>query len=180
VLAQFAKTEALSARFHEEKRMALLAQPLTSQGVLYYEKPRTLARHTEKPRKSSLLLRGDTLSFGDAAKSESLDLSSQPALRVLVDTFVSVLAGDLAALARVAELAIEPLPNQGFRIRVTPKDDKVKRLVRTMVFEGQGAQLSRMELLDANGDLTLTTFSEVNLHKPFTAAERARYFRVGG
>jgi outer membrane lipoprotein-sorting protein len=179
VLARLAKTDALSAHFHEDKRMALLAQPLRSEGTLYYEKPRLLARHTDKPHKASLLLRGDTLSFGDQQHSESIELSAQPALRVLVDTFVSVLAGDLAALTRVADLAIEALPERGFRIRVTPKDERVLRLVRSMSFEGQGALLSRMELLDANGDSTVTTFSEVQLRKAFSAAERARFFKIG-
>jgi len=180
VLSKLAKIEALQAHFVEEKRMALLAQPMRSQGTLFYAKPRLLARHTEQPRKSSLLLRDETLSFGDAKHSESIALSAQPSLRVLVDTFVSVLAGDLAALERVATLSIEPLPNQGFRIRVTPKDDKVKRLVRAMSFEGQGALLSRMELLDANGDTTVTTFRDVKLRAPFSATERTRLFRIGG
>jgi outer membrane lipoprotein-sorting protein len=180
VLAQLSKIEALRAHFVEDKRMALLAQPMRSQGTLYYGKPRLLARHTEQPRKVSLLLRDETLTFGDAQHSESIALSAQPSLRVLVDTFVSVLGGDLAALERVAVLSIEPLPDQGFRIRVTPKDEKVKRLVRAMSFEGQGALLSRMELLDANGDTTVTTFSQVELRAPFSAAERARIFRIGG
>jgi outer membrane lipoprotein-sorting protein len=179
VLAQLAKIEALSAHFHEEKRMALLAQPMNSEGTLYYEKPRSLARHSDKPRKSSLLLRGEVLSFGDREHSETIQLSAQPSLRVLVDTFVSVLAGDLAALTRVADVSAEALPNQGFRIRVIPKDPKVKRLVRSMSFEGQGALLSRMELLDANGDTTLTTFRDVVLRKAFSPAEQARFFKIG-
>jgi outer membrane lipoprotein-sorting protein len=150
-----------------------------SEGTLYYAKPRLLARHTDKPRKASLLLRGETLSFGDKEHSESIELSAQPSLRVLVDTFVSVLGGDLAALTRVADVRAEALPNQGFRIRVLPKDDKVKRLVRSMSFEGMGALLSRMELLDANGDTTVTTFQDVALRKAFSAAEQARLFKIG-
>ncbi|HEY6876446.1 MAG TPA: LolA-related protein, partial [Polyangiales bacterium] len=99
--------------------------------------------------------------------------------RVLVDTFVSVLAGDLAALERVATVTLEPR-GDGYRIQVSPKDDKVKRLVRAMSFDGRGANLSRMELLDANGDTTITTFSALELRKPFSAAEQKKLFRVGG
>jgi outer membrane lipoprotein-sorting protein len=174
VLAKLAGIEALTARFHEEKRMALLAAPLSSEGTLHYQKPRLLARHTDKPRRGSLLLRGDTLSFGNAKDAQSIALSSQPALRVLVDTFVSVLAGDRAALERVATVTLEPQAGEGYRIRVTPKDDKVKRLVQTMTFDGEGARLSRMELLDASGDTTITTFRDVVVRKPFAEAERAR------
>jgi hypothetical protein len=178
-LAQLATIEALDAQFREEKRMALLAQPLVSEGELHYEKPRLLARHTRPPHASSVLLRGETLSFGDDQHKESIELSAQPALRVLVDTFVSVLGGDVAALERVAELKYEPLPNDGYRIRVLPRDEKMKRLVRSMFFEGQGTLLSKMELVDANGDTTVTTFTRVTVRKPYSAAEQARLFRIG-
>jgi hypothetical protein len=125
------------------------------------------------------VLEGDVLSFGDEKRSESIGVSSQPALALLVETFVSVLAGDRAALERVAEVKLESLAG-GFRILVTPKDAKVKRLVQFMAFEGQGATLSRMELLDATGDRSVTTFSAVTLRKRFSDGERARLFRIGG
>lgn len=179
VLDQLAGIEALSARFREEKRMSLLAAPLVSEGRLLYQKPRLLARHTDKPRKASLVLKDDTLRFGSTKEEQSIALSSQPALRVLVDTFVSVLGGDRAALERVATVTIEPREPGGYRIRVTPKDDKVKRLVQAMTFDGKGATLARMELVDASGDTTVTTFSDVVTRKPFSEAERARLFRIG-
>ena len=179
VLKQLSEIAALSLRFKEEKRMALLAAPLASEGVLHYQKPRLLARHTARPRKGSLLLKDDTLSFGNAKQAQSIALSSQPSLRVLVDTFVSVLGGDREALERVATVTLEPLTGDAYRIRVTPKDDKVKRLVQSMTFDGKGALLSRMELLDASGDTTVTTFHDVVLRKPFSEAERARLFRIG-
>jgi outer membrane lipoprotein-sorting protein len=180
LLAGFAQVQSLKASFQEEKHMALLAVPLRSQGVLHYAKPRLLLRRTESPQRSSLVLNGDRLSFGDASHQESLELSAQPAVRVLVDTFVSVLAGDGSALARLAELAVEALPGGGFRIQVTPKDPGVLKIVRRMSFEGKGARLTRMELLDANGDRTLTTFSELQLGGALSEADKARIFRVGG
>jgi outer membrane lipoprotein-sorting protein len=176
VLAEFAKVEALSAKFHEEKTMSLLARPIASDGTMHYQKPRKLVRHSNK---ASVLLDGNKLTFGDAKSSQSMDLASQPALRVLVDTFVSVLAGDLAALERVASVTLEA-QGAGYRIHVTPKDAKVKRLVKAMSFDGQGAKLTRMELLDANGDTTVTTFSALTLRKPFSPAEQKQLFRIGG
>jgi outer membrane lipoprotein-sorting protein len=180
LLARFAKVQSLKARFSEEKYMALLAAPLRSQGTLYYAKPKLLARHTENPQKSSLVLRGDKLTFGDAKRQESMELASQPAVRVLVDTFVSVLAGDGAALSKLAKLEVEALPDGAFQIRVTPKDPGVLKIVRSMSFAGKGAELSRMELLDANGDRTVTTFSELKLGDKLSDADVARVFRVGG
>lgn len=176
VLAQLAEVDALSARYHEEKTMSLLSTPLVSDGTLHYQKPRKLVRHAKG---ASVLLDGNKLSFGDAHSSQSMDVSAQPALRVLVDTFVSVLAGDRAALERIAMVSIEA-HGAGYRIHVRPKDGKVKQLVRSISFDGEGAKLSRMELLDANGDTTVTTFSALTLRKPFSAGEQKRLFRLGG
>jgi outer membrane lipoprotein-sorting protein len=180
LLSRFASVEFLTAQFSEEKHMALLAVPLRSQGVIYYAKPRLLARHTTAPQKSSLVLRDEKLSFGDAAHSESMGLDAQPAVRVLVDTFVSVLSGDRGALDELATLELETLPGDAWRIQVTPKDPAVLRIVRKMSFAGKGSELSSMELLDANGDRSVTTFKEVRLGKRPSDAEAARLFRIGG
>ncbi len=180
LLSRFAKVQSLKARFSEEKHMALLAAPLRSRGRLYYAKPKLLARHTESPHKSSLVLRGDKLTFGDEKRQETMELAAQPAVRILVDTFVSVLAGDGASLEKLAKLELESGPDGAFQIRVAPKDPAVLKIVRSMSFAGKGAELTRMELLDANGDRTVTTFSELELGEKLSEAELARHFRVGG
>jgi hypothetical protein len=36
-----------------------------------------------------------------------------------------------------------------------------------------------MELLDANGDTTVTSFRDVKLLGPYSATEQARIFRIG-
>ncbi len=180
LLAKLRAVEAVSAHFREEKRIALLATPLISEGDVYYEKSRSLVRHTRKPAASSLLLEGDKLSFGNKKGVESATITAQPSLSVLVDAFIGVLSGDKAALERAAKLTLETGPGEAWRMVATPTRDPLLKLVRVMEFEGVGARLLRMRMVDANGDETLTTFSEVTLRKPFEAAERARLFRIGG
>ena len=180
VLAAFSRVEALSAHFKEEKRMALLTVPLVSEGDLYYQKPRSLARHTRSPSASSLVLSGDQLSFGDVQRKESMGVDAHPAVRVLVDTFVAVLAGDTAKLKAMANVQLERVGERGFRIVVAPREANVLKLVKSMAFEGEGTVLTRMELVDANGDRSVTTFSEVHPRKRFAPDEEKRYFRIGG
>jgi outer membrane lipoprotein-sorting protein len=179
VLESFARVEALSVHFKEEKRMALLTVPLVSEGEIHYQKPGTLARHTKSPSSASLVLSGDKLTFGDAKRQESMGVDAHPAVRVLVATFVAVLAGDRAKLLTMANVQVEKLGERGFRIVVTPKEPNVLKLVQRMVFEGEGASLTRMELLDANGDQSVTTFSDARPRKRFADDEAKRLFRVG-
>lgn len=177
LLQKLAQVGALSARFREEKRISLLAAPLVSEGTLYYQKPRKLARHTDTPRRASMLLVGNLLSFGDGTRTESIALDTHPAVGTLVDTFISLLGGDRSGLTRSADIKLEK-PSPGWRVRVTPKDAKVRAIVREMTFEGVEARVSRIEYLDANGDTTVTTFSQLFFQPRFSPAEAARIFRI--
>ncbi len=180
LLARLSQVTALSAHFREEKRMALLSVPLISEGELYYEKPRSLVRHTRTPIASSLLLQGSTLSFGDAKQVTTLSLSAHAGAGVLVDALVGVLSGDRAALEQAAALRAEVRQDGTFRIVATPRRDPLRKLVRALEFNGTGAMLQRMRLVDASGDETIMTFSEVRVRTSFDARERARLFRIGG
>jgi outer membrane lipoprotein-sorting protein len=179
LLAKLAKVEGLSAQFQEEKRMSLVAVPLKSEGTLYYQKPRALARHTLKPSRSSVLLSGDVVQFGDGKHSQSIALESQPAVRLLVDTFVSVLAGDKAALLRLASVSYEQPSKDSWLIRVVPKDPKLLRIVKAMTFAGKAAELSSMELVDGHGDVTRTTFTQIRFGK-LPPAQAKSVLRIGG
>jgi len=154
--------------------------PLVSEGDIHYQKPRALVRHTRKPSASSLLLDGDTLKFGSVGHIETASLTAQPAISILVDAFIGVLSGDKAALEREARVTLKERPGGAWSILVTPNRDPLQKLVRSMEFEGTGSTVSRMRLVDANGDETLTTFSDVRPRGAFDAAERARLFRIGG
>ena len=178
LLQKLAQVGALSAHFREEKRILLLAAPLVNEGTLYYEKPRKLARHTDAPHRASLLLIGHLLSFGDGTRTERLALDTHPAVGALVDTFISLLGGDRTGLACIADVSLEKPAQAGWRVRVTPKDAKVRALVREIVFEGIEAQVSRIEFLDANGDTTVTTFTQLSFQARFSPAEAARIFRI--
>ncbi len=48
LLARFAGMSGLSAKFREEKRMALLAAPLVNEGILYFAPKGRLAAHPQK------------------------------------------------------------------------------------------------------------------------------------
>jgi outer membrane lipoprotein-sorting protein len=178
LLQKLAQVGALSAHFREEKRILLLAAPLVNEGTLYYQKPRKLARHTDTPHRASMLLEDNVLSFGDGTRTERLALDTHPAVGALVDTFISLLGGDRTGLARIADLTLEKPAEVGWRVRVKPKEAKVRAIVREMVFEGVEAQVSKIEFLDANGDTTVTTFSQLSLQARFSPAEAARIFRI--
>ena len=58
LIADLAAIPGLEAHFSEEKRLALLEEPLVSEGSLYYARPDRLRRSVEQPVRSTLVLRG--------------------------------------------------------------------------------------------------------------------------
>ncbi len=180
LLARFRAMVGLSARFHEEKHIALLAQPLVSDGTVHYAPPDKLARHTLTPSPSSVVLDGTTLRFGDGASERSIDTGASPVVRAFVDSFLAVLAGDRAALERSFVLDFHALGGQRWELGLVPRDASLGRVIKSIRFAGEGIAVSQMRIAEATGDEGITTFSDVDTAHRYPPAEAARVFRVAG
>src|SRR5512138_2290844 len=84
----------VEAHFREEKRLALLSEPVESRGTLYFVPPNRLSRETSEPSRSRLVIDGDRVSFDDAAGGNTVDLSASPIAREYVANFVVLFNGD--------------------------------------------------------------------------------------
>jgi outer membrane lipoprotein-sorting protein len=179
ILAKLRQTQAFSARFREEKRIALLNAPLVSEGELYYARPARLIRRTHKPEAALLVMDARMLRFQDASGAHTLSLAENPALHALTSTLSQILAGDRPALEASATVSDESASGAAFRLRVIPKPKNVQKLVRAMIFEGTGVSLTRMTVIDGNGDEAVTQFSDMRVRKPYTDAEWAKLAKLG-
>ena len=120
LFAAFSKSPGLSAKFHEEKQIALLVAPLKSDGTVHFDRKRGLARHTLSPSKRSVLLEGGTLTVWDGTRTEIIHLSSQPSLRAFAEAFAMLLAADRAGLERAFQLEFMGDPRASWRLRLAP------------------------------------------------------------
>jgi hypothetical protein len=185
LLARFAAMSGLSARFREEKRMALLAAPLVSEGVLYFAPKARLARHITAPAPATVLIDEGTLRFADAGGSQALSLDQNPVLRLFIDSFVKIFAGDRAALERMytMELAALPAGADGvprWSLRLRPRVAPMTQVIERVELEGHDVVLETMRVVEVGGDETITTFREVDPARRFTAEEQAALFRLPG
>lgn len=183
ILARFAAMSGLSAKFREEKRIALLAAPLVNEGVLYFAPTARLARHITAPAPATVLIDAGTLRFADAGGSESLQLDQNPVVKLFVDSFVRIFAGDRAALDRMYTMELVILPagadglprwNLKLRPRVAPMTQVIDRLELT----GRDVVLETMVVVEVGGDETITTFSEVDANRRFTPEELTKLFSL--
>ena len=177
LFARVARLPGVEARFQEERRVALLRAPLQSEGEVFFVPPDRLARRTDRPIPSLLLVDGDRLWFGDAEHHASVDLDANPVLRPLLEGVRTVLAGDLDALRRNYDLEFIPREaTGGWCLRLKPKLELLARVLARIEVHGVDVRLSEVRVTETRGDETLTRFSEVDTHRHFSADELSRLF----
>ncbi|HEY8376053.1 MAG TPA: outer membrane lipoprotein carrier protein LolA [Nannocystis sp.] len=180
LLGRFAGMTGLQASFREEKRMALLAAPLVNEGVIYFapngKRPR-LARHTTRPSPSVVVIDGDALRLADVGGREEIALDRNPAVRLFVDSFVKIFAGDREALAAMYTLDLKA-EGQRWTLRLKPKVAPLDRLIEKVEITGEGVVIATMRVVEVGGDESVTTFSAVDPQRTFTAEEQAALFSL--
>lgn len=177
LLDRFAKMSGLSAKFREEKRMALLAAPLVNEGTIYFAPKARLARHTTAPAPSVALIDAGMLRFADAGGREEIALDRNPAVRLFVDSFVKIFAGDREALTRMyaMELTAE---GERWSLTLRPKLSPMDKLVERLELRGEGTVIATMRLVEIGGDETITTFTEVDAQRRFSPKELETLFSL--
>lgn len=180
LLGRFARMSGLQARFREEKRLALLAAPLVNEGAIYFipgaGKPR-LARHTSSPAPSVVLIDGGALRMADASGREEIALDRNPAVRLFVDSFVKIFAGDREALMSLyaMDLAAE---GERWTLRLRPRVAPMDKLIERVELVGEGVVIASMRVVEVGGDETLTTFTAVDPQRRFSAQEIEALFSL--
>ncbi len=182
VLASMARVRALRVRFHEEKRIALLSSPITSEGTIDFQRgeagaPTRMARRTLRPTRQVVLIDGSELRMSDGRTTSRIDLASQPVVRSFVDSFLQLLVGDRAALERTYTLSLEVAPS-GWTLVLRPRSAPLSTFLSEIRFEGGQAGLTSMVMTEVSGDVTTTRFSEVERDRRYDADEAARAFSL--
>ncbi len=175
VMRELASISGLEAKFREEKQLTLLKEPLVSVGSLFYSKPGSMLRRVEAPIRSRTLVRDDQLTIDGPGGRRSMQLSQNPAVRVFVDTFRMLLAGDLAALRGIHEIEFEGSSAgcEDWRLRLRPLQPGP---VQEIQAAGNGRVVSELFIHDRGGNRTRIYFSQVDPARRFDNEERARLF----
>jgi len=178
LMQRMSATTGVRAAFHEEKRLALLEAPLVSEGMLYFIPPDRMARITTRPGASTLVIDGGRLSYRDETGASDVDLAGNRAARTLVENFVVLFAGDLAALRERYDVGFEA-DGTRWRMQLAPRAAPLATFIASVELRGNGPALERMSVREADGDSTVTRFERVETDTRFTPDELARLFPPG-
>ena len=189
LLAGLSKAPGLYARFREEKHITLLQAPLVSEGSIYFAPPSRFARHTDKPIKSVMIIDGNQLQFGSADGQESMNLGTNPVARLFADAFVMLLSGNRAGLEKIFKMQLTPKTGGAagatgaageWKLVLLPRVAPMDKLIKEMELRGRGLNLNELDVREASGDWTRTSFTDVDLNRRYTAADQAKFFKLPG
>ncbi|MBL8947436.1 MAG: outer membrane lipoprotein carrier protein LolA [Myxococcales bacterium] len=171
----------VTAKYREEQHIALLTAPLVSRGTMHFAPPGRLAKHQSEPAIARTVVADGRLAFADAYGRDELELAKNPVVSLFVDSFLSVLAGDVEAIERAwyvgyaAETEGDP---RAWVLTLRPRGEATARLVEHLSIRGREAVVSRIEIIERGGDRTVTTLSDVDVARRWGADELAQVFSV--
>ncbi len=138
----------------------MLKEPLLTTGELQFTPPATLERKVRTPFVERYVIEGDrvTIERPGAGEPRTLSLASQPVLANLVDTIRALLRGDLQSLARLYRIELKGDPSD-WALTLLPSDPALVEFVASVHVKGRAATLAEMEVVEPNGDRTVTRFT---------------------
>lgn len=172
--------EGLEAGFREEKHIALLAVPLVSRGTLYYMRPGYLARVVAEPEPASVVISPRALVMRDGKGEETIDLHKSDDVRMFVTSLVQVFAGDRDELEGAYEIAFEPVADSeaGWILTLEPRAEPLTQMLRRLSLRGEGRAVVEVEVVEPNGDRSVTTIEHADPERAFSEEEREELFGI--
>src|SRR5262245_50160772 len=160
LMQELAAVKTSKGRFVERRYVGILTAPLESSGTLLYVAPDRLEKRTLSPRAESMLLEGDqlTLESEQPKRRRSIRLDDYPAVGVFVESIRATLAGDLTALKRVFDIALEG-DERRWRMLLRPGEPKMQELVSEIRISGSRGIIDSIEFLEPNGDRSMMTIT---------------------
>jgi len=149
--------------FTETRHSSMLKEPLVTTGELRFKPPSTLERRVTAPFAERYLVEGDrvTIERPGSGTPRTLSLASQPLLANLVGTIRALLRGDLQTLERLYRVELRGEPDS-WALTLLPSDPAMVEFVASVHVKGHAAALTEMEVVEPNGDRTVTHFARAS------------------
>lgn len=174
------KLERLRCKFSEQKRIALLARPLTSAGMIYFDRDKGIARIAETPRRQEVVLTRTSLRIKTDRRSEEIPLDKSKDLRTFALVFPTLLRGERAELEASFDIGLYGKAESWWALAFTPRTDSLRKLVHRVVVFGKAGEVVSLQITEASGDVTETRLTEIQRNSEVPDAEIAAAFAASG
>ncbi len=160
LMARMQSVPTSSAKFVEQKFLAILKTPVESSGTLSYTAPSRLERNTLEPAHTRMIVEGDQITIEEAdGKVRTLSLEQSPEIAAIIESIRGALSGDLEVLKRYYTVSFESGEPE-WTLTLIPKKTRLKAVIKSIRIAGSEASIRRVETEEKNGDRTIMTITE--------------------
>ena len=161
-----ASMQTMQCRFVQEKASTMLAEPSISEGTMHYAALDKMRWEYIKPYAFALIVNGERIVKVTDGKSEVLDGNSSRMYQGMVNIIMGSASGKKLFDASVFDISL--YDDEAFwKAEMTPKRRDMKRMFSQLVFrfDKKTKNISRVEFIGSNGDVTSIRFEEVKINE---------------
>ncbi|MCS6898850.1 MAG: outer membrane lipoprotein carrier protein LolA [Myxococcales bacterium] len=165
------KLRSLSSTFTQERVLDLLATTVTSKGELTLVRPDRLRWELSPPDEIIYWVTPEGIAYRTPRGSGKVDLATAGTLAAILGDLMILLGGDLGKLRDRYTFAVDR-PGTGPTLRLTPKDERVGKLIRriTVLLPANLLFPRRIVLEEPSGDSTTIAFDPPRINPPVDPA----------
>jgi len=159
----------LQATFKQEKILGLLAQPETSSGTFFYQKPNRVLWNYAEPKPVTIVINNGRLTtyYPQLNKAETLEVSRYQ------DKIFKYMGATSALddLANYFDFTFTDRAGDPFRLDLKPNNKLVARRVKsiTIWIDREQYITSKFEYVEKDGDVTRYEFKNIKINSPIPA-----------
>jgi len=177
VKQRVAKVGVLRGEFSQEKQVAGFNNPLRSQGRFVLAQDHGVIWTTLKPFPSEVVVTRDRILSRqrDGSSRVELDGRQQPAMRSVNAIMFALMSGDAQALSAQFTVKVEALPDNGWKMQLTPRSAILGKVFSALTLSGD-RYVRQVQIIEANQDVTRIHFAGLSETPAQLSAEEGRKF----
>ncbi|WNH48642.1 outer membrane lipoprotein carrier protein LolA [Stenotrophomonas aracearum] len=177
VKQRVAKVGVLRGEFNQDKQVAGFKNPLRSQGRFVLAQDRGVIWTTLKPFPSEVVVTRDRILSRqrDGSSRVELDGRQQPAMRSVNAIMFALMSGDAQALSAQFVVKVEALPDNGWRMQLTPRSAMLAKVFSALSLSGD-RYVREVQITEANQDVTRIHFAALSETPAQLSADEGRRF----
>ncbi len=161
-----ASTNSLQCHFIQNKKISVLSETITSEGIMYFKKENNLRWQYNKPYSFIFILSGGKVLVKNDSRVDKFDVNSNKMFREISEIMIGGVRGDLLSNDKkfTAQYFVG---NKTVMVKLTPKNKELKQIMNTinLTFSKTDWLVQSIEMIEQGGDNTLITFTEKNVNK---------------
>lgn len=153
ILTRLANQPDKHFQFRQEKKLAMLAQPLVTQGTLQVDQQHRVIWNIQQPYQLRYELTRDEIREIDAQGTRSIKPGQNPIAAALTEALTATFSGHWEAQANLAYLSAAGNDDH-WQLTITPVADALTPILQTIVVEGDQSTVQQIHITETNGDNT--------------------------